>query len=450
MTKILLPLFLIAAALGGGYYYYQSHVAKTATTQPATTSYTVARGNIFQAVASTGRVVSNLDVEIKCKASGQIIELPYTNVSQKVTKGSLIVQVDPVDQQRAVRQAQVALGQSQAKLDQAKQNLAVAEQTLVTARMRNDTLLKSSESNAKDAKAKAQRRRELFEQKLTSPEELQAAETAATMADAEFQNAKTSQAELKTQELALEVKRKDVKLAEAMVENDQIALETTKQRLSDTTVLAPMDGVVATLNVQRGKIIGSGVTNVGGGDLIMVLSDLSQIFVLASVDESDIGKVAVGQDASVTADAFPGQSFKGKVVNVAAKGVNISNVVTFEVRVEIVSENKGLLKPEMTANVQIVIASKKDVLVTPVTGVSRKGGKTLAAVQKPDGTTEDRPVQVGLTDGEKYEIVSGLSEGDVITLRKDETPSKWREGGGQGQRQGGGATGMFGPGGGRR
>jgi HlyD family secretion protein len=448
MTKIVVLLVLVAAAVGG-FYYYQNHAAKAATTQPVNTSYTVARGNIFQAVASTGRVVSNLDVEIKCKASGQIIDLPYTDVSLKVTKDSLIVQVDPIDQQRAVRQAEVELEQSQAKLDQAKQNLAVAEQTLITSRMRNDTLLKMTESAAKDAKAKLQRRRELFEQKLTSPEELQTAETAATQADSEFQNAKTAQAELKTQELSLEIKRKDVKLAEAVVENDQIALATTKQRLSDTTVTAPMDGVVSALNVQKGQIIASGVTNVAGGTTVMTLSDLSRVFVLASVDESDIGKVAVDQDASITADAFPGHRFKGKVVRVATKGVNVSNVVTFEVKVEVVSENKGLLKPEMTANVQIVSASKQDVLVTPMTGVTRKGGKTLATVQKPDGATEDRPVQVGLTDGEKFEIVSGLAEGDVVTLRKDETPSKWREGG-QGQRQGGGATGMFGPGGGRR
>lgn len=448
MTKIVLFLLIAAAVAGGGYYYYQNHTAKAAASQPATSSYTVARGNIFQAVASTGRVVSNLDVEIKCKASGQIIELPYTDVSQKVTKDSLIVQVDPIDQQRAVRQAEVELEQSQAKLDQAKQNLAVAEQSLVTARMRNDTLLKSTESNAKDAKAKAQRRRELFEQKLTSPEELQAAETAATMADAEFQNAKTAQAELKTQELSLEVKRKDVKLAEAMVENDQIALATAKQRLSDTTVTAPMDGVVSALNVQKGQIIASGVTNVAGGTTVMTLSDLSRVFVLASVDESDIGKVQVDQSAFITADAFPGQRFRGKVVRVATKGVNVSNVVTFEVKVEVVSDNKALLKPEMTANVQIVAASKQDVLVAPVTAVTRKAGKTLATVEKPGGGTDERPVTVGLTDGEKYEIVSGLSEGDVVTLRKDETPSRWREGGaGQGRP---GATGMFGPGGGRR
>src|SRR5258708_534588 len=92
MTKLFFLIVLCGVPVGS-YYAYQNHIAKAATTHPTTATAAVARGNIFQAVASTGRVVSNRDVEIKCKASGQIIELPYTDVSQKVTKDSLIVQV---------------------------------------------------------------------------------------------------------------------------------------------------------------------------------------------------------------------------------------------------------------------------------------------------------------------------------------------------------------------
>jgi HlyD family secretion protein len=443
MTKFFILIVLCGIGVGG-YFLYQAHAAKAATSQPTTATAPVARGNIFQAVASTGRVVSNRDVEIKCKASGQIIELPYTDVSQKVTKDSLIVQVDPIDQKRAVRQAEVELDQSQAKLAQAQQSLTIAEQTLATNRDKVASTLKSAQSNAKDAQDKAQRRRQLFEQKLASPEELQTAETAATMAQTELRNAQIAEKDLKTQELSLELKRKDVKLAEAVVENDQIALDTTKQRLSDTTVTAPMEGIVAALNVQKGQIIASGVTNVAGGTTVMTLSDLSQIFVLASVDESDIGKVEVDQPVTISVDAFPSTRFRGKVVRIATKGVNVSNVVTFEVKVEVTSDNKGLLKPEMTANVQIVAASKQDVLVVPANAVTRKQGKMIAAVQKPGGQTEDRTVQVGLTDGEKYEVISGLEEGETVVYRKDELQSRWREGAGGNRPPG---MGMF-PGGG--
>src|SRR5262249_12618539 len=151
----------------------------------------------------------------------------------------------------------------------------------------------------------------------------------------------------------LEVRRQDIKLSEAQLRSDQVALANARQQLTYTKVTAPMDGVVAALNVQIGTIISSGITNVGGGTTILSLSDLSHIFVLASVDESEIGSVAIDQQAVITVDAFPGRRFRGKVVRIATRGVNVSNVVTFEVKIEVLGENKTLLKPEMTANVQI-------------------------------------------------------------------------------------------------
>src|SRR6266498_3623467 len=130
MSK-LITLLLLAGLAVGGLYVYQTHFAKAATTQPTTTNAIVTRGNIFQAVATTGRVVSNLDVEIKCKAAGQIIELPY-DVSQEVK-----------------------LLQSQAKLAQSKHSLTIAEQTLANNRDKIASLLKSTQSAAKDAQDKA-------------------------------------------------------------------------------------------------------------------------------------------------------------------------------------------------------------------------------------------------------------------------------------------------------
>jgi HlyD family secretion protein len=177
----------------------------------------------------------------------------------------------------------------------------------------------------------------------------------------------------------------------------------------------------------------------------MTLSDMSRIFVLASVDESDIGKVAMDQAVTITADAFAGKKFNGRVVRIAPRGVNVSNVVTFEVRIEVTSENKSLLKPEMTANVQIISASKDDVLVVPVTALTRKKGKMTATVKLASGQTEERTVQVGLTDGERYEVLSGLKEGETVVYKKEEPQSRWREGGarppGMGMFPGGGGGG---------
>jgi HlyD family secretion protein len=157
----------------------------------------------------------------------------------------------------------------------------------------------------------------------------------------------------------------------------------------------------------------------------MTVSDMSHIFVLASVDESDIGGVAVGQAVEITADAFPGMTFNGKVVRIATQGVNTSNVVTFEVKIEVTSSNKNLLKPQMTANVQIIESSRHNVVVIPMLAIVRKQHKTFVTVVKPDGGTEDQEIVLGINDGENQEIVSGLSGGEQILVHRSDSNSAW-------------------------
>ena len=442
----LLGVLIVVGAIVAGVGMYQRGVRASQAPVVASQTSKIEKGSIFQAVSSTGRVVSNLDVDIKCRASGQVIKLPF-DVSQSVHQGDLLLQLDPADQQRSVEQAEVALAISQAKLAQAKQNLVVGEQAVVTNRDRANAMLESAKIRAKDAQSKADRRRQLLEQQLGSQEEYDAAQTDAAQAAADLASINVQLAEIKTQELALEVKRQDVKLGEAEERSDQIALTNARQQLSYTTVTAPMDGVISAQNIQIGTIISSGITNVGGGTTIMTISDLSRVFVLASVDESEIGKVKLDQPVNVTVDAYAGRRFKGKVVRIATKGVNVSNVVTFEVKIEVLDESKRLLKPEMTANVQIIAAQRDDVLIVPAQAVSRKQGEVHATVVAPDGTTSERTVKLGLNDGDNWEVLQGLTEGDVVQVRTD-TQSRWRA---DQQRPGMGGFGPMGgfPGGGR-
>src|SRR5436189_4683454 len=141
--KKVIALILVLAALGAGYSYWRVREAKADQPASQTTTATVAKGSIFQAVASTGKVVSNRDVDSKCKASGEVITLPF-DISQQVKQGELMIEIDPVNQVRAVHLAEVALSESQAKLKQAQQNLVVAQQNVTTGRDKANAMLASA------------------------------------------------------------------------------------------------------------------------------------------------------------------------------------------------------------------------------------------------------------------------------------------------------------------
>ena len=425
MKKIVI-IVVVLLAVGGlayGSYWYVTRNGKPEAAKPVTAK--VERGPIKVTVAATGKIVSNLDVDIKCKAGGTIVKLPF-DISDHVKDKELLMELDTVDQQRFADQSKIQVDSSTAKLEVAKQNLAIAELTLATDTARAQATLKAAEVQARDARTKADRQKQLLDKLLASQEDCDTAQTAAVQAASDLENAQTKLRELKTQEQALELQRQNVKLAEAALASDKIAMKQAEQGVTDTKVLAPMDGVVVARSVQLGMIIASAMTNVGGGTTVLTISDLSRIFALAAVDEADIGNVRVGQPATVTVDAYKEKKFRGKVVRIAPMGVNANNVVTFEVKVEVVSEDKNLLKPMMTANTEITTAEKADALLCPSDSVSRRKGKTQVNVVKADGTTEERPVETGVTDGVKTEIASGLSEGETVLVRKPESESKFR------------------------
>jgi HlyD family secretion protein len=183
-----------------------------------------------------------------------------------------------------------------------------------------------------------------------------------------------------------------------------------------------VDGVVSALNVQKGTIVASGMSGFSGGTTIMTLSDLSRVFVIATVDESDIGEVRVGQRARVTVASFPGRTFAGQVVRIATKGVNSSNVVTFEVKVEVLDERKNLLRPEMTGNVTVIQDERANALTLPSSAIVRQGEQTM--VTTADG--QQQTVKLGLQGSETVEVLSGVTEGQSVRVITAELPTRWK------------------------
>lgn len=426
MLKKVVVLGIVVVVAAGGLFWWRKTSAALVPAESALETAVAQRGPVRQLVQCTGRIVSNLDVEIKCRASGEVLKLPF-DISDPVKKGDLLLELDPVEQERAVEQGKASLAAAEARLAQSENNLVTAQADLVAQRQKVEAAVRAAEARATDAKAKAKREQELLERKFSSPEQAETARTTAVQSEQDLQTARAQLEDIRSQELALEGRRQDIRLNKAQLNSSQIELALRQRQLTYTKVYAPIDGVVADRKVQIGQIISSGVTNVGGGTTVMLLSDLSRVFILASVDESNIGFVKLGQPATVTVDAYPQMTFEGSVNRIATTGVSVQNVVKFEVRIEVLSENKALLKPEMTANVWILAADKPDALLVPLYSILREADGSYVEPMGPDGLPgERRLVQTGVTDGVQTEILAGLQEGDTVVVYPPETESRWR------------------------
>ncbi len=365
MKKIVIIIIVLIIIGAGGYFFFiKGKKVESSMEGEQERTTTVQRGDLVLTVSTTGRVVSNLDVDIKSKASGEIVSLPF-DVSDEVKTGELLVELDPVDEQRSVTQKETSLEAAKARLADSKESLKISEINLEIERKTVEANLKSAQQKAEESEAKLKREEDLFSKKLISQEDLDAAVTSVKTARSQLVQAEAALTNIKAIERGLEQKKYQIKINETSVKNAEIELDLAKRRLGETKIYAPMDAVVSARNVQKGQIIASGISNVGGGTTLLTLSDLSHVFVIASIDESDIGKLRINQEALITTDAFPSKRFKGKIVRIATKGTNQSNVVIFDVKIEVFGEGIKYLKPEMTANIEITADKKNNILVLP-------------------------------------------------------------------------------------
>ncbi len=424
MKKLIFLLLIIGLAMGG-YYYKEKIMTKKKVKKKKMEYFTSKKGNIEVKIDSTGRVIPNQNIEIKCKASGEIIALPY-DISDQVKKGDLLVKLDPVDEKRKVKLAEVALSSNTANLVQAKCNLKIAEKRLEINRKKVAAILKAKKANLKDKSRKFDRIKKLLKKKLSSQEEYDTSGTALIQARSDLTNAEAQESELIIDKQALELKQQDIVLAKSRIESQKVSLDQAKQRLEETKIFAPIDGAVTVRNVQIGQIISSGISNVGGGTTLMTLSDMSKIFVMAFVDETDIGRIEVGQKVRITVDAYPGVRFRGKIVQIALQGVNSSNVVTFEVKIEVKGRKKKMLKLEMTANVEIIVESSKDTILVKQKCVEKKKGHSYVKVKDESGKLKSMTVETGISSEDMIEIKTGLGENKKVLISDNkEIKSRW-------------------------
>jgi macrolide-specific efflux system membrane fusion protein len=200
-------------------------------------------------------------------------------------------------------------------------------------------------------------------------------------------------------------------IAKARLSKAAADLDYARTQLSYATIQAPISGTIASVTTQAGETVAAGLN----APTFITIIDLNKLEVNAYVDETDVGKIGVGQEALFTVDTFPDRDFAGKVIAVYPRAVLQENVVNYITLISI-DNSEGKLKPDMTANVTITLKKKKGVLAVQGAAVAREGGKKYVLLRAPDGKETRREVKTGWKEGLYLEITSGLKEGDVVVM----------------------------------
>lgn len=392
----LLALGVVAALVGGGLVYRAKHrpvpPAHYLTAVPST-------GDVAEKVQATGAVQPILQVNVGSQVNGRIAKV-HVDFNSVVTKGMVLAEIDPVQYGAQVNQVTAQVLAQRAQLESSKANLAAA-------------------------KVAFERTERLHQQGLAS------------------------KGELDTTRGQYEVARANASAAEAQIGAIQAQLQQSQTNVGWTRIYSPVDGVVVSRSIDPGATV---VASFQAPVLFVIAQDLRRMRVMADVDEADVGKLKEGMDADAVVDAFPGESFKGKVQQVRFSPNNVQGVVTYSAVVEV--ENPGeKLRPGMTATVTVKTKEARGAVRVPNAALRYKPTPPLGPNGKPipqpleaplaKGTgrifvlvddkpgeekTEPRIVEIGVTDGINTEVTSALALGTKLVTDEVDDPEKKKKG----------------------
>jgi len=355
----------------------------------------VERGDLAKSVVATGKVEPITKVEIKSKASG-IVKKLYVDAGDRVKKGQLLAELDKEEIEARVAQAKAQMEASQAS---ARGTEADLERAKVDAEGPDVPMLKRAYDRAQG----------MAKEGVVSASALDDAQK-------NYELALNKQNVAKAQ---LQVLKAKIGQAQAQVLQDQANLKQLEEQLGYTTITSPIDGIILSRDVEVGDAVSSILVLGSSATLIMTEGDTSEVYVKGKVDESDIGKVYLGQPARIKVESFKDKTFNGKVTKISPMGVEKDNVTTFEVRVSI-NNPGGELKAAMTANAEIILEEHKNVLQIPEGAILYdKDKKASVEIPNPKGKDgKDKiAVNIGISNGAKTEVLSGLKEGDQVVLQ---------------------------------
>jgi len=322
MNKRLIRIIAVVAAVGVGSVAYSR--ARSTSKEAAPITAAVTRGDVVEKVNATGTLQPVTTVQVGTQVSGTIKAL-YADFNSEVRKGQVIAELEPSLFQTQVEQARATMTRLQADADRAKVEV-------------------------QDTESKSRRAQELFDQKLISRNDVETAQSSAMQAEA------------------------SLKSAQAQITQARAALNQVQVNLNNTIIKAPIDGVVISRSVDVGQTVAASMQ---APTLFVLAKDLTRMQVSASIDESDIGRIAAGQKVSFRVDAYPADTFTGTVSQVRLNPTTEQNVVSYTTMIDVPNPEMKL-KPGMTANVTIQIAGSENVLRVPNSALRfRPGGSGI-------------------------------------------------------------------------
>src|SRR6185503_6607255 len=483
----------IAVVALAGYYFFGNQTAK-ATYMTAR----IEKGNLRNTVTATGALQAVTTVQVGSQASGTLSAL-YADFNSVVKKGQVIAQLDPsvskaqVDQARAnLEQARASLTQARAAVVNARAGITDAQAKNLAAKstvQNNQAGVSGAEANVAvlkaqqdDAMSLLKQQESLLKSGVIAQRDYDVAMTAYKTAEARYNQAiaqlnqaklseqSSSSAGLAQSQAAIEQSQAQVTQAQAQVQQNaaqvqqaQAALSLAEVNLSHTTIASPIDGIVVSRDVNVGQTVAASLS---APTLFTIANDLTQMQVIANIDQADIGLVEQAKSVKFSVDAFPGKEFEGKIEQMRLNPQNVQNVVTYNVVIDVANPEQTL-KPGMTANLTITIDERNNVLKVPNAalrftpqrdgnrqqgtgaggqgqgqgqGRRRQQGDSAAAGDNgnqaqfapasapvlpgqvrvvwmlgQDGKPERRRITTGLSDGSATEVVDGnLNEGDMV------------------------------------
>lgn len=441
MKRLVLSALLVLAVAGGlsGYFYVQGRGSV-----PQYRTARVERGPLTANVSATGTLSAVTTVQVGSQVSGQIKEL-HADFNSVVRRGQVIARIDPATFEAKVGQARAELEAARAAvLNQGAQveraRAEVENARAAHAEARAQTV--HAQVLLADARRDLERKEALFTRELIARSERDSAEAAHDAAvaqlDAARAKAEAARAGIGAAEAQLRVTRAALESARAQVRQREAALQQALVDLEHTTIRAPVDGVVVSRAVDVGQTVAASLQ---APTLFTIAQDLTRMQVDTSVDEADIGRIRVDGPAVFTVDAFPGETFHGRVVQVRKAAQVVQNVVTYTVVVAVPNPD-GRLLPGMTANVKLIVAEKPSVLKVPNAALRfrpvgadvpdpaapRGAGSRLAEAPSPDAIRARLVTGLGLGAEQQAKLDPILEDGrrQMVALRSTELTAEAR------------------------